>query len=621
PLFVHLARAKLIDISLQLRSGEMHEERFKHYRLTRGVYGQRQLGVHMFRTKIPFGKLTTAQLVRLADVSEEFTNGNLHLTTRQNVQMHYVKLKDTPAIWTRLGEVGVTAREACGNTVRNLTGSANAGIDPDELFDVSPYVQAVYEYFLRNPICQDMGRKIKPAFSSSDKDSAYTYFHDFGFIPRVQEVDGTAQRGFKVVVAGGLGAQSMVAQTAFEFLAEDQIIPFMEAAIRVFDRYGEREKRFKARMKFLVKKIGLEAFLELVETERKAIKNKSVAIDRNAVTIPEPPAQKTVPTQQAYDADRYQQWLATNVFEQKQKGWYAIQVKVNLGDIMAPEARKFAQLVSDYAADDIRITVNQGFLIKFIRKEYLPHLFNELTKIGLGASGFNTIADITACPGTVTCNLAVTNSTSIADKLEEVIREEYPHFINEHDMKIKISGCMNACGQHMAADIGLHGSSIKKKPLVIPAMQIVLGGGVNAEGNGLVAERVIKLPTKRIPDALRLLLDDFDNHGEQGEYYNVYFQRQGKMYFYNLLKHLGNLDTLADDELIDWGEAQNYVQAIGVGECAGVAFDVVGTIINDAREKIELSQAALEEGLLADSIYHSYSAMVIGAKALLLSAD
>ncbi|MEL6843743.1 MAG: HEPN domain-containing protein, partial [Bacteroidota bacterium] len=338
--------------------------------------------------------------------------------------------------------------------------------------------------------------------------------------------------------------------------------------------------------------------------------------------LPDIPPQTDLETSNFLQANEgYQRWLATNVFEQKQKGWYAIQVKVNLGDIMAPEARKFAQLVSDYAADDIRITVNQGFLIKFVRKEYLPHLFNELTKIGLGASGFNTIADITACPGTVTCNLAVTNSTSIADKLEEVIREEYPHFINEHDMKIKISGCMNACGQHMAADIGLHGSSIKKKPLVIPAMQIVLGGGVNAEGNGLVAERVIKLPTKRIPDALRLLLDDFDNHGEQGEYYNVYFQRQGKMYFYNLLKHLGNLDTLADDELIDWGEAQNYVQAIGVGECAGVAFDVVGTIINDAREKIELSQAALEEGLLADSIYHSYSAMVIGAKALLLSAD
>jgi len=605
----------------KLKTGEMHEERFKHYRLTRGVYGQRQLGVHMFRTKIPFGKLTTDQLVRLADVSEQYTNGNLHLTTRQNVQMHYVKLKDTPAIWTELGEVGVTAREACGNTVRNLTGSANAGIDPDELFDISPYVQAVYEYFVRNPICQDMGRKIKPAFSSSDKDSAYTYFHDFGFIPRIKNVDGQPQRGFKVVVGGGLGAQSIIAQTAFEFLAEDQIIPFMEAAIRVFDRHGEREKRFKARMKYLVKKLGLEAFLDLVETERKAIKNKSVNIDRDLVKIPEPPAQKVIPTEKPFDESRYQEWLMTNVFEQKQKGWYAIQVKVNLGDILAPEARKFAQLVKDYAADDIRITVNQGFVIKFVRKEYLPHLFNELTKIGLGASGFNTIADITACPGTVTCNLAVTNSTAISDKLEEVIREEYPHFIQDHDMTIKISGCMNSCGQHMAADIGLHGSSIKKKPLVIPAMQIVLGGGVNAKGEGLVAERVIKLPTKRIPDAVRKILDDFEANGQQGEYFNNYYQRQGKIYFYDLLKILGSTDNFVADDFIDWGEQKDYVQAIGVGECAGVAYDVVGTIINDSNEKIELAKAALAKELFADSIYHSYSAFVIGAKALLLSAD
>ena len=604
-----------------VQDGTLHEERFKHYRLTRGVYGQRQLGVHMFRTKIPFGKLTAAQLVRLADVSEQYTNGNLHLTTRQNVQMHYVKLKDTPAIWTALGEVGVTAREACGNTVRNLTGSANAGIDPDELFDVSPYVQATYEYFLRNPICQEMGRKIKPAFSSSDKDSAYTYFHDFGFIPRIREVDGEEQRGFKVVVGGGLGAQSMVAQTAYEFLEEDQIIPFMEAAIRVFDRYGEREKRFKARMKFLIKNIGLDGFMALVEQERKAIKNKSVTIDRNAVTQPEPPLERITPTDQPYDVEKYNNWLITNVFEQKQKGWYAVQIKVRLGDIHAEVARKFAQLVSDYAADDIRITVNQGFLIKYVRKETLPHLFNELNKIGLGDTGFNTIADITACPGTVTCNLAVTNSTSIAEKLEEVIRDEYPHFINEYDMTIKISGCMNACGQHMAADIGLHGSSIKKRPLVIPAMQIVLGGGVDPEGRGFVAERVIKLPTKRIPDALRKILDDFEANGNEGEYFNLYFQRQGKIYFYDLLKSLGDTDTLTPDDFIDWGEDHDYKQAIGVGECAGVAYDVVGTIINDANEKIHLAEEAFNNGLYADSIYHSYSAFVIGAKGLLLAAD
>ncbi len=617
-------RKDIIELRTKInafQSGKMDEERFKHFRLTRGVYGQRQFGVQMFRTKIPFGKLTTAQLIRLADVSEKFTNGNLHITTRQNIQMHHVKVGDSPAIWKELGEVGVTAREACGNTVRNLTASANAGIDPDELFDVSPYVQASYEYFLRNPICQDMGRKIKPAFSSSDKDSAYTYFHDFGFIPRVKTENGEEIRGFKVVVGGGLGAQSIIAQTAYEFLHEDHIIPFMEAAIRVFDRHGEREKRFKARMKFLVKKLGLEGFMELVEEERKALKNKIYKIDRNSVAIPEPAPEKTPPTQQPNNIDKYNLWLSTNVYEQKQKGFYAVQVKVHLGDIQAETARQFAAVVKEYAADDMRLTVNQGVLLKFIRKEALPHIFNELEKLGLGEAGFDTIADITACPGTDTCNLGVTNSTGLSTILEKVIYEEYPHLVDETNIKIKISGCMNACGQHMAANIGLHGSSIKKKEMVIPAMQIVLGGGVDENGVGFIADKVIKIPSKKMPDALRLLLDDYENNANENEYFNNYYQRQGKKYFYTLIKPLADITALSETDLFDWGQNQQYVQEIGVGECAGVALDMVGAIIGDAKEKILLGQEALEAGAWADGIYHAYSGFVIGAKALLLSQD
>ena len=605
----------------KLKAGKEDEEKFKLYRLTRGVYGQRQLGVQMFRTKIPFGKLTADQLIRLADVSEKYTNGNLHITTRQNIQMHYVKLEDSPAIWTELAQAGVTAREACGNTVRNLTASATAGIDPDELFDVSPYVYAAYKYFLRNPICQEMGRKIKPAFSSSDKDSAYTYFHDFGFIPRVKIVEGVEQRGFKVVVGGGLGAVSMVAQTAYEFLEEDQIIPFMEAAIRVFDRYGEREKRMKARMKFLIKKLGFDGFMDLVEQERVALKNQSVPIDRTAVPIPEPTPDKAAPTAVPVNQLKYEQWLRTNVFEQKQKGFYAVQLKVLLGNIHAVEARKLAALVKEYAADDIRLTVNQGILLKFLRQKNLPHLFNELSKLGLAEPGFNTIADITACPGTDTCALGVTNSTGLAKQLEEILIEEYPVLVEEAAIDIKISGCMNSCGQHMAANIGFHGSSIKQRPLVIPAMQVVMGGGVDPDGKGFVAEKVIKLPTKRIPDAVRYLLNDYEEKALEGEYFNDYFQRLGKRYFYDLLKPLADLTNLDASFYFDWGQDKEYIQQIGVGECAGVTLDVVGTIIQEASDKSVFAQKALEEAIFADSIYHSYTAFVIGAKALLLSAD
>jgi len=600
--------------------GEMDEERFKHYRLTRGVYGQRQRGVQMFRTKIPFGKLTADQLIRLADVSERYTNGNLHLTTRQNIQMHYVKVEDSPAIWAELSATGVTAREACGNTVRNITASAHAGIDPDEAFDVSPYVQATYEYFLRNPICQDMGRKIKPAFSSSEQDTAFTYFHDFGFIPRLKKVGKITVRGFKVVVGGGLGAQSIIAPTAFEFLEEDQIIPFMEAAIRVFDRYGEREKRFKARMKFLVKTLGLKAFLKLVEEERGAIKNKSYTIDRT-LHQDEIPVLKSFPSVKVKDPKKYKLWLETNIYNQKQEGYYAIQIRVLKGDIDSKRARALAEIVKKYAADDIRLTINQGLMLKFIPKEYFNNIFNELDEIGFAEPGFDTLADVTSCPGTDTCALGVTNSMGLAEELELFVKNEYPQFLDERNIKMKISGCMNACGQHMIANIGFHGSSIKKRPLVIPAMQIVLGGGVDPDGKANIAEKVIKLPTKRILTAVSMILNDYESNAEEGQYFNDYYRTQGKIYFYDLLKELGNVENITPDEFKDWGQDADYVQEIGVGECAGASVDVVGSILNDAKNKIEISSQCLMDEKWADAIFHAYTGFVISAKALLLSAD
>ena len=605
----------------RFKAGAIDEDRFKHYRLTRGVYGQRQLGVHMFRTKIPFGKLTADQLIGLADASEKYTNGNLHLTTRQNIQFHYVKLDDAVGVWNDLAAVGVTAMEACGNTVRNVTGSARAGIDPNELFDVAPYVQATFEYFLQNPISRAMGRKIKIAFSSSDADSAFTYFHDFGFIPRLREENGEQRRGFKVVVAGGLGAQSMVAHEAFDFLPEEEIIPFMEAAIRVFDRYGEREKRMKARMKFLVKKLGYDGWFRLVMEEKKVLANQTVWVDRNLVSPGTPPPLVPVSGETVADFDAYELWSATNVFAQKQAGFFGVWIKLPLGNIDAARTRRFAEVVRRYAADDVRLTVNQGMLLRFVRPEHLPALYNQLRELGLARPGFDSLADVTACPGTDTCNLGVTNSTGLAAILEKLIEEEYPEYLRDQNLKIKISGCMNACGQHMAADIGLHGSSIKKRPLVIPAMQIVLGGGVDATGQGFVADRVIKIPTRQVPAAVRALLDDFEQEAQEGEYFRNYYQRQGKNYFYQLLKPLAEIDPGNRDLLFDWGENHEYLQAIGVGECAGVAYDMIGSIINDQRERLELARESFDRELWADGIYHAYTAFVTGAKALLLSAD
>ena len=598
-------------------NGEIPEDKFKHFRLTRGVYGQRQIGVQMFRIKLPAGRISPAQMVRIADLSEQYASGNLHMTTRQDIQLHYVRVTDAPAIWAGLEDADITAREACGNTVRNITASATAGIDADEPFDVTPYAYAAFQFFLRNPICQDMGRKIKMAFSSSEDDSAYTFLHDFGFIPRIQD----GQRGFKVVVGGGLGAQAILAQTAYEFLPEDQLIPFIEAGLRVFDRHGERNRRNKARMKFLIKEIGLEAFMQLVNEERKALKAKSFQVDTNVITSGEPSAEKSVPTVELADQQRYQDWLRTNVKEQKQKGFYAVSLKVPNGDIKAPQARIIAQLAADYASDDMRATMNQGLMLKFVRPEALPYVFSVLDSLGFANPGFDSIADITTCPGTDTCNLGVTNSMTLAIILEEVIEDEFKHLIFDSEIKIKMSGCMNSCGQHMAAQIGLHGSSIKVGELVAPAMQVVLGGGVDRSGVGTVGDKIVKLPTKRMPAALRSILNDYEANALEGEYFNDYYRRQGKHYFYAMLKPLADTKTFGDDDFFDYGQEEHFIPEIGVGECAGVMYDMVGTILKEASEKLEQAQENLQINRYPEAIYYAYTGYVIAAKAILLSKD
>ena len=600
------------------KEGKMDEERFRLYRLTRGVYGQRQLGVQMFRIKIPYGSITADQLVRIADVSDKYATGNLHLTTRQDIQLHYVKLEDSPEVWTALAEKDITAREACGNTVRNITASPEAGVDPDEPFDVSPYAYEAAHYFMRNPICQEMGRKIKVAFSSSSKDTAFTFMHDFGFIPVIK--DGI--RGFEVYVGGGLGAQAITAHKAYDFLAADELIPFMEAGLRVFDRYGEREKRNKARMKFLIKKVGLEEYMRLVDLEKGALPFKTFDIDTTSFALREPAPYFEPEVTEPKDPKKFELWKKTNTFSQKQDGLYGVYIKVLLGDLSSEQARYLSRIVKRYAADDIRLTINQNLLLTFVNESHLAELFTILDGFGFAEVGYDSIADITACPGTDTCNLGVTNSTGLSKQLETMLAEEYPELLEEKHIKIKISGCMNACGQHTIANIGFHGSSIKKNNLVIPAMQILLGGGLDPSGKSYIADKVLKVPTKRSLDVVRTVLDHYDKHSTEGEYFNVFYERLGgRKYFYDLLKPFANVEGATEEILMDWDQDHHYQQAIGVGECAGVILDVVGTIIKDAKDKLDTALEKLSEGAYPEAIYHAYNTYVIGAKALLLSED
>ena len=616
-----IVQKDIIDLEKKIREfrdGKIHDEKFRSLRLARGIYGQRQPGVQMIRIKLPFGKVSFKQVLRIADISDEYASSNLHLTTRQDIQIHYVSLDRTPELWAKLEQDHITLREACGNTVRNVTASPTSGIDPNEPFDVSPYAYATFKYFLRNPICQEMGRKFKIAFSSSDADTAFTYIHDLGFIPKLILQDGKEVRGFKVLFGGGLGAQPSIAHMVNEFLPEDELIPYIESTLRVFDRYGERSNRNKARMKFLVAKFGLDEVLRLIAEERVANRTKNFKIDRETVDLPQIPDKVNFPEVVISDQFVYQRWLDTNVFEQKQAGFYGVYIKVTTGDIPTSKARKFIAAISGLVADEIRITINQGLLLKYVREEALPVLFERLKELDFVKPGFDSVSDITTCPGTDTCNLGISNSTELARVLEDLISEEYDELIDNQDIKIKISGCMNSCGQHGLAHIGFHGSSLKAAGKVVPAAQVLLGGGTVGDGLGRAADKVIKVPSKRTKDVVRVVLDNYSQNKNGDELFNDFYDRFGKDYFYQLLKPLADLSTLTPDEFVDWGHEEVFETAIGVGECAGVMIDLVSTLLLEAEEKLQWSIESIEAKAYSDSIYHAYSVFISSAKALLL---
>jgi len=607
-----------LDKKIQLfYEGKIDEERFRSLRLARGVYGQRQFGVQMIRIKLPYGKLTSEQLHRIANVSDEYSRGRLHITTRQDIQIHHVSLDRTPELWAELEKDDITLREACGNAVRNVTASETAGIDKDEPFDVSPYAHAVFEFFLRNPICQELGRKFKISFSGTDKDTALSFMHDLGFIAKIEN----NVVGFKIMIGGGLGSQARLADTLFDFIEADKIIPVTEAVLRVFDRYGERSKRAKARLKFLIKDIGLEAFVKLVEEEQKALSTQSFPIDTSKFDSEIIVPAIEVPAVEITDNVAYDLWKSTNVIEQKQAGFSAIGIKVHLGDFYTDKARLLADLIKKYAGNEIRLSLRQNILIRHVKNELLPFFYVELQKLGFVEAGYESALDITSCPGTDTCNLGIASSTGISAELEKVLKSEFPQYANNRDITIKISGCMNSCGQHSMAHIGFQGMTVKSGKLVAPALQVLLGGGVLGNGAGRVANKVIKIPSKRGPEALRTILNNYQDNVIVGESFLDYYDRQGEIYFYELLKPLSDTTNLVQSDFIDWGSEEQFEMAVGVGECAGVVIDLIATLLFESEEKLENAIGSLELNQYSDSIYYSYLSMVNTAKALLLAED
>lgn len=613
-----IVKKDILDLEQKIHdfhNNNMDEEKFRSLRLARGVYGQRQQGVQMIRIKLPLGKFTAQQLIRMAEVSDEFASGNLHITTRQDIQLHYVPLDRTPELWATLERDKITLREACGNTVRNVTASVYAGVDPKEAFDLTPYAQAFFEYFLRNPVCQEMGRKFKVAFSSSSDDQALTFIHDLGFIPRIKD----GKRGFRVLLGGGIGSQPVGANEVFDFLEADRVIPFSEAVIRVFDRHGERNRRNKARLKFLIKEIGLDTFLQWVSTEEKSLIHTSITIEAPERELKEPLYKEgKIPK---IDNPAFEDWKKTNLYAQKQEGYFAVGIPIIIGDIDSKKARHLAKVVLQFTKDDNRFSYGQSILLRDVKEEHIPALYFALKALELDRVGFQRINDIVACPGTDTCNLGIASSTGLAKVLQEVIEKEYPELIQKHQIDIKISGCMNACGQHTLAHIGFQGMTVKSDGKIAPATQILLGGGVLGNGTGRFADKVLKVPSKTTPDVLRWILDDFESHRQNNEDFFTYYDRKTKDYYYQNLKHYSDVDQLTADDFIDWGVKEKYEKAIGIGECAGVTIDLVQTLLYDAQEALGWAQEALQENRFSDATYHAYNARLRAAKAILTKGD
>ena len=556
--------------------GQTPEDQFIGFRLKQGVYGQRQPGVQMVRVKLPFGGVTPDQMDAFANVVERHApliKG--HITTRQNIQIHHVPLDQMKELIREISSVGLSSREGCGNTVRNVTGDPWAGICTDELFDPTPYAAAYVRYFVRHPTTQLMPRKIKTAFTASDADRAITGIHDIGFIPRVR--DGV--RGFELRVGGGTSIMPRVAPTLAEFVAADdgEYLKFTEAALRIFDRQDWlRVNRARARIKVLVDKIGIEAFREMVERELEGdwVGERDFSIDHltldlhEAESAPDAPASPGSPNG---DRSEFDAWLADSAAPQKQDGFSSVLVRVVRGDLTPEQFRGLGQVMRGFCGGNARTTVDQNFVLRWVRDESLYDVYAALRDLDLAGSGASTIEDVVSCPGTDSCKLGITASMGLNRALQEKLEQMGITDPLTRKIHVKMSGCPNGCSQHHIANIGFYGASIKVGDRAMPAY-IPHVGGEFENGEVIYGGRLkVRLPAKRVPDAVERWLRMYEAERNAGEEFNDYAARVGTGRFEDEVRELSlpaefNLDNML--QFIDWSRRDPYKVERGEGECA-----------------------------------------------------
>ena len=642
----------IFETEIELRKqGKVEEKLFAETRLRRGVYGQRydngqrwdghksqQLpypsgdltkgpttvwdAPGMQRIKIPFGGLNTRQLEVLAEVAEEYSDEIAHVTTRQDFQLHFVHIDDTPSLMRRLAAVGITTREACGNSVRNVTACPYAGVCPEEKFDVTPYARACARFLLGHPDVQDFGRKFKIAFSGcKDRACGLVSMHDLGGIAVTRVENGKERRGFEFYVGGGLGTVPHQAKLFDEFLPEEELLPMAQAVARVFARLGEKKNRNRARIKFLVKQLGIEEFRRLVLEERQKLPHDpawTAYLDELQVDE-EKPLKPPSSLNGATPPEGFERWVETNVFRQRQAGYVVATVSLPLGDITSSQLRALADLAKRFVKDTIRTTVEQNIVLRWVSEEDLPQLYVALKEIGLGEPGAGTIVDITACPGTDTCKLGISSSRGLAAELSKRLAEESLRVDKSvQHLRIKVSGCFNSCGQHHVADLGFYGVSRHVGGYTVPHFQVVLGGQWT-ENAGSYGLPVGAIPSRRIPEVVLRLTGRYLADRVGDESFQDFVKRVGKSEIKNMFQDLTKVPGHDEDPSFysDWADPREYTTGdMGIGECAGEVVARVDFELASAEREVFEAQLSLEQGEFQKAGERAYDSMLQAAKAL-----
>ena len=590
---------EFVDTLERFERGELTPDEWRAFRLVRGTYGQRQTGdVQMLRVKIPQGVLTAQQLEALAEVGEQYSRGFGHITTRQNVQFHFIKLHDVEFALRRLADAGLTTREACGNSVRNITACPYAGVSADEVFDITPYAEALTRYLLRHPLSSSLPRKFKIAFEGCIDDHALTGMHDIGFKAVAQSSGSSVVRGFRVTVGGGTSIMCKSGALLYDFLPAGEIFNVAEAIIRVFDRFGDYKHKQRNRMKFMMQDLGWKTwYREYRQALDEFRANGGAALpfdpeDPPVEVAPDwersagPSVLETMaramssdvkgpgirprvqPTLSVMNGD-YSRWLQTNVRQQKQPGCVIVAITVPLGDLTSEQMRLLGDLSVAYSDGTVRVSPEQDLFFRWVRKVDVPELYRRLSAAGLGLDGADTIADVTSCPGAESCKLAVTQSRGLGRLLGDFLRARQDLADAAPDLKIKISGCPNGCGRHHVAGVGFQGSVRKVAGRAIPQYFVMVGGGPTADGVGF-GRLAAKIPARRLTDALERLVLLYRSDRLPAETATDFFRRVAVPRVKETLQDLERFtaDDAVPDDFIDLAEDTEFKPEVQVGECS-----------------------------------------------------